>query len=181
MMEAPQTPPKAARAKAFSRILDGLAVLVIAFAVWKIVIAPRIYVSKKSALVAPPVVLPLMDGGTFALAKARGHVVFLDFWASWCAPCKLSIPLIERYKNAHPDALVFSVDSGEPVALASSFARAKNMKRVALDPEMTVTHAFGVDVFPTMIVIDRTGKERAKWIGFNPLIEDSMSRAAATF
>jgi thiol-disulfide isomerase/thioredoxin len=176
--EAPATP---SRRTTLSRILDWLAVVIIAFAIWKLVIAPRIFAGKATSVAAPSVVLPLMNGGTFEIAKARGHVVFLDFWASWCEPCKLSIPLIEHYKTVHPDALVVSVDAGEPDALASRFAREKKMKRVAFDSDLTVTHAFGVDVFPTMIVIDRDGKERAKWIGFNPLIEESMAHAAATF
>ena len=181
-MDTPHAPPSGARkSKLFARVLDVAAVAVIVFAVWKIFIAPRVFVSKTAALAAPPVVVPLQSGGTFALQRARGHVVFLDFWASWCEPCKLSIPLIERYKASHPDALVISVDAGEPVATASAYASRVKMKRVAFDPEMKVTEAFGVQVFPTMVVIDRDGKERAKWIGFNPAIESAMTNAAATF
>ncbi|MBV8601543.1 MAG: TlpA family protein disulfide reductase [Candidatus Eremiobacteraeota bacterium] len=176
-MDTPSAPPSPAstKSKVVSRILDAAAVVLILFAVWKIFVAPRFFTSKAKAVAAPAVVLPLMNGGTFALAKARGHVVFLDFWASWCEPCKLSIPLIERYKKAHPDTLVFSVNAGEPVAVAERYARGANMTRVAFDPEMKVSDAFGVTVFPTMIVIDPDGKERAKWIGFNPLIEQAMA------
>ena len=179
--EAPEAPATPRRRNLLSRVLDWLAILILAFATWRFVIAPRLDTAKTSGVAAPAVVLPLLSGGTFEIAKARGHVVFLDFWASWCEPCKLSIPLIERYKTAHPDALVVSVDAGEPDAVASRFAHQMKMKRVALDPDLTVTHAFGVGVFPTMVVIDREGKERAKWVGFNPLIEESMARAAATF
>jgi thiol-disulfide isomerase/thioredoxin len=168
-------------AKVVSRILDAVAILVIAFAVWKIFISPRIFTSASRAVPAPPIVLSMMDGKPLPLASAHGRVVFLDFWATWCAPCKLSIPLIERYKAAHPDALVVSVDAGEEVGIAKRFAFEHKMKRVAFDPEMTVAHAFGVQVFPTMIVIDRQGKVRAKWIGFNPAIESAMANAAKTF
>lgn len=122
-----------------------------------------------------------MDGGTFDLASARGRVVFLDFWASWCAPCKLSIPLIEHYKAAHPDALVFSIDAGESTAVAARYARGAKMRRVAFDPDMNVTDTLGVQVFPTMIVIGRDGKEHAKWVGYNPLIQQDMARAAARY
>ena len=174
--------PQAARVKGkrWGRVLDVLAVLLIVFAVWKLFVAPRIFIGK-AAIPAPAVALPMLGGATFELARQRGHVVFLDFWASWCEPCKLSIPLIEHYKSTHPDALVISVDAGEPIPVVTQFAREKKMKSVAFDPQMAVSDAFGVGVFPTMIVVDADGKVRAKWIGFNPLIESAMDNAARTF
>jgi thiol-disulfide isomerase/thioredoxin len=164
-----------------NRALDVLAVLLIAFAVWRIFVAPRLFAGKLVAVAAPPVTAPLMDGGKFVLARSHGHVVFLDFWASWCEPCKMSIPLIARYEKSHPDATVISIDAGESISVATRFASLQKMKNVAFDPDMAITHAFGVEVFPTMIVIDPDGKQRAKWIGFNPLIEDAMANAAKTF
>ncbi|MGH7662553.1 MAG: TlpA family protein disulfide reductase [Vulcanimicrobiaceae bacterium] len=147
-------------------------------ALWKFFLGPRIFTGRSAVVQAPQVRVPLMGGGTFDLAAARGHVVFFDFWASWCEPCKQSIPLIEHYKALHPDALVYSVDGGESVATAKRYASAAKMRRVAFDPDLKVSDAFGVSVFPTMIVIGRDGKERAKWIGFNPQIQDEMARAA---
>ncbi len=170
--------PKAPR---LARLLDILAVLLIAAAVWKFFLGPRIFAPRSAIVQAPDVRLPLMNGGTFDLASARGHVVFFDFWASWCEPCKESIPLIERYKALHPNALVYSIDAGEAAATAKRYAEAAKMRRVAFDPDLKVADAFGVSVFPTMIVIGRDGKERAKWIGFNPHIEDAMARAAREY
>jgi len=164
----------------FARIADIAAIVLIALAAWKFLIAPR-FVPAFAPVPAPPLTLPLEDGSSFSLAKARGQVVFLDFWASWCEPCKLSIPLIEQYKTSHPQALVYSVDAGEAESTAARFARSAKMRRVAFDPDMKVADAFGVAVFPTMIVIGRDGKEHAKWIGFNPLIERDMARAASEF
>lgn len=163
------------------RIADAVAVVLIAVAIWKFLIAPRFFAPKFAVVPAPPANLRLMGGGDFDLAKARGQVVFLDFWASWCGPCKLSIPLIERYKAEHPQELVFSVDAGEPASTAARYARSAKMRRVAFDPQMKLADAFGVSVFPTMIVIGRDGKEHAKWIGFNPLIQHDMARAAAEY
>jgi thiol-disulfide isomerase/thioredoxin len=174
-------PAGRSRAHALSRIADAIALGLIALAVWRFLIEPHVPAGRFSAVQAPSVRLPLMGGGTFDLAEARGHVVFLDFWASWCGPCKQSIPLIEHYKATHPDALVVSVDAGEPVRTAEAYARRAKMRRVAFDPDMKVTDAFGVQVFPTMVVIGRDGKERAKWVGFNPLIQQDMARAAARY
>lgn len=175
---SPGATPKAPR---LPKILDVLAVLLIAAAVWKFYLGPRLFASRLSVVQAPDVRLPLMDGGTFDLAAARGRVVFFDFWASWCEPCKQSIPLIEHYKALHPDALVYSVDAGEPVARAKRYAEAAKMRRVAFDPDLKAADAFGISVFPTMIVIGRDGKEHAKWIGFNPQIQDEMARASTKY
>jgi thiol-disulfide isomerase/thioredoxin len=167
--------------RAYTRIADLAAVLLIALAVWKFLIAPRFFGPVFVPVPAPAVSVPLESGGDFVLGRARGQVVFLDFWASWCEPCKMSIPLIEKYKSEHPSALVYSIDAGESIATASRYARSANMKRVAFDPNMKVADAFGVSVFPTMVVIGRDGKEHAKWIGFNPLIGSDMARAASQF
>ena len=162
-----------------ARGLDALAVLVLLFALFQFFVVPKL---RENAVVpAPPVALQSLDGARRPLADLRGRLVFLDFWASWCEPCKQSIPLIEAYKAAHPSALVFSVNGGETVAAAEKYARSAKMRRVAFDPQMAVTDAFQVNVFPTMIVIGKDGKEHAKWIGFNPLIASDMSRAAKEF
>jgi thiol-disulfide isomerase/thioredoxin len=164
----------------FARIADIAALALIALAAWKFLIAPR-FAPAFVPVQAPALSLPLEGGGSFSLARAHGQVVFLDFWASWCEPCKLSIPLIEQYKAAHPGALVFSIDAGETESVAARYARKANMRRVAFDPNMKAADAFGVADFPTMIVIGRDGKEHAKWIGFNPLIGRDMARAASAF
>lgn len=164
-----------------ARIADAFALLLIALAIWRFFVAPHWFAPQFAVVPVPATNLQLMDGGAFNLADARGHVVFLDFWASWCEPCKQSIPLIEHYKAAHPDALVFSIDAGELVNVAERYARSAKMRRVALDPDMKVTDAFGVHVFPTMIVIGRDGKEHAKWVGYNPQIQQEMAAAAARY
>jgi thiol-disulfide isomerase/thioredoxin len=165
----------------FARIADVAALALIALAAWKFLIAPRFFGPTFVPVPAPALTLPLEGGGTFNLAKAHGQVVFLDFWASWCEPCKLSIPLIEQYKAAHPQTLVYSIDAGEVESVAARYARKANMRRVAFDTNMKAADAFGVDVFPTMIVIGRDGKQHAKWIGFNPLIARDMARAETAF
>lgn len=174
-------PVAAPKMRRSARFLDALALLIISLAVWKFVVQPLIFPARMKAVVAPHVRLPLMGGGTFDLAHARGHVVFLDFWASWCEPCKESIPLVQGYKAEHPQALVYSIDAGESVSTATEYARRKGMRDVAFDPDLKIADRFGVDGFPTMIVIGRDGKEHARWSGFNPLIRTDMSRAAREY
>lgn len=163
-----------------ARILDVLAIAVILFGVYKFVIAPRDFAAFPVRK-APPVSLPAMAGGQFSLAQLRGKVVFLDFWASWCEPCQASLPLVEHFARTHPEAVVVAIDAGESPSVASAFARKRDLQNVVFDQQMNAANAFTVDGFPTMVVVDPQGMERAKWFGFNPAIESLMSTALDTF
>lgn len=175
-MVEPQAPTKR-RWLTMGRLWDVLAVLVIAFVIWKIFIAPR-SLKPANAYPAPHVSYQKLDGGMFHLTDARGKVLFLDFYASWCDPCKLEAPLIARYARKHPDVRVVSVDVGESRALAAGFAKRYNVKDVVLDPSALSSAYFQIQGFPTVVVVDPEGKIRATWSGFNPAIDMAMSNAA---
>jgi len=162
-----------------ARGLDVLAVLIVSFALFEFFIAPRL--AENHIVPAPPMSLATLDGGRFTIDRQRGRLTYLDFWATWCAPCRQSIPLIQRFARSHPEVDVVSIDVGEPPAVVDAFVRKHPMERVALDPDQTAAHAFGVADFPTMVVIDRQGNQRAKWVGFNPEIEAQMAAAEARF
>jgi thiol-disulfide isomerase/thioredoxin len=162
-----------------SRALDALAVLVVLFVLYRIFVAPR-DLSAKNAHPAPHVVYQTLSGKPFALAQQRGHVVFLDFWASWCEPCKLSLPLVEKFARAHPEVEVIAVDVGEPRGVVAAFARDHHMEHVGLDPKTLSQGFFQLNGFPTMVVVDPQGRIRATWTGFNPAIQMNMAHAAQT-
>jgi thiol-disulfide isomerase/thioredoxin len=151
----------------------------IAFVVWKIFVAPRSF-SAPGAHPAPHAVYSLLDGGTFRLADQGGRIVFLDFYASWCEPCKIELPLVERWARGHHGAVVIPIDVGEPRSTVAEFARRHSLSSVALDPHASAQPLFGVQGFPTIVVIDPTGHIRAKWEGLNPAIGLAMSNASAT-
>jgi thiol-disulfide isomerase/thioredoxin len=162
-----------------ARGLDVLAVVIVLAAVAKFFVLPRL--PHRAIVQAPAVTLPTLAGGRFDLARNRGHVVFLDFWASWCDPCRASIPLVQHFRRTHPGIDVVSVDVGEDVKLVRPFAARFKMDDVALDPDMTVAHAFGVSGYPTLVAIDPAGRIRASWIGFDPGIEREMALVAARY
>ena len=162
-----------------TRGLDLLAALIVLIALYVVFIAPRLVAGR--IVPAPPVSLATLDGGRFSLDRRPGRVTFLDFWATWCEPCRQSIPLIQRYARLHPEVDVVSIDVGEPPGVVGGFARAHPMKRIALDPDQTAANAFGVVNFPTMVVVDPQGNERAKWVGFNPEIESAMAGAEGRY
>jgi thiol-disulfide isomerase/thioredoxin len=162
-----------------SKLLDILAVLVVAFILYRIFVAPR-YLSLESAHPAPHVTYQTLSGKPFVLTQHRGRVVFLDFWASWCEPCKLSLPMVEKFARTHPEVDVVPVDVGEPREVVSSFARTHGMQGVAIDPQALSQGFFQLNGFPTMAVIDPQGRLRATWAGFNPAIQLNMAHAEQT-
>jgi thiol-disulfide isomerase/thioredoxin len=162
-----------------ARGLDALAVVVVLVAVVKFLVLPHL--SQRQIVQAPPVKLATLGGDRFDLERSRGHLVFLDFWATWCDPCRESIPLVQHFKHEHPHVQVVSIDVGEPVDLVRPFAERFKMGDVALDPDLTVAHAFGVTGYPTMFAIDGTGRVRARWIGYNPNIERDMADITAQY
>lgn len=158
------------------RVWDLLALAIIAYVAYRLLIAPR-DLDRSAAYPAPRVAYATLAGRPFVLAQQRGRVVFLDFWASWCEPCKLSLPLVESYARHHPGVAVIPIDVGEPRPVVAAFAQAHGMKDVALDPQARSSGFFDLRGFPTMVVIDPRGRIRATWTGFNPAIELNMGHA----
>jgi thiol-disulfide isomerase/thioredoxin len=156
-----------------------VAVLVVLFLLYRIFIAPRA-LSVASAHPAPHVTFQTLSGKPFVLTEHRGRVLFLDFWASWCEPCKISLPMVEKFARAHPEVDVVAIDLGEPRAVVAAFARAHGMEHVALDPGRLSQGYFQIEGLPTMVVIDRQGRIRATWAGLNPAIQANMAHAAQT-
>jgi thiol-disulfide isomerase/thioredoxin len=162
------------------RFWDALAALVIGFAIWKIFVAPRSF-ETAGTHPAPAAIYERLNGGAFRVADQRGRVLFLDFYASWCEPCKLELPLVESWSRKHPRATVVPVDVGEERAIATVFARQYRLHNVALDPKGSARALFALQGFPTVVVIDRSGFIRATWEGLNPAIGLAMTHALSSF
>ena len=146
-----------------------------AFVAWKIFLAPRALDTRPYP--APRIAYSKLDGGTFHISDVHGRVLFLDFYASWCEPCQLETPMIQRYARKNPQVAVVPIDVGEPAIVAADFAKRYKLKGVVLDPSSLSNGFFQIGGFPTVVVIDPQGRIRATWTGFNPAIELAMSNA----
>lgn len=162
-----------------NRLWDLLALVIVLAIAWKLFFAPRA-LSLATARPAPHAVYALLDGGTFAVTQARGHVLFLDFYATWCEPCRRELPDVEAYALAHPEVDVVPVDVGEAQPVVAAFARALHLRGVALDPQALSRGFFALTGFPTIVTIDPQGRVRARWEGYNPAIESAMANAQRT-
>jgi peroxiredoxin len=113
---------------------------------------------------APQFALATVGGDEVDLAGLRGKVVLVNFWATWCVPCKQELPDIDavqhRYTNAGFSAL--GVDNREPAATVSSFAAKTPVSfPLLLDPGNAVANAYRLLGLPTSYLLDRDGIVRA--------------------
>ncbi len=160
-------------------VFDAIAIALVFFIAYRLLVAPR-FLSETSAYPAPAVRYETLSGAPFVLANHRGHVVFLEFYASWCAPCKISLPLVESFARSHPEVQVVPIDVGEPREVAVAFAHEHALLNVAIDPRALSRGFFQLEGFPTMVVIDPRGRIRATWQGLNPAVQLNMAHAAKT-
>lgn len=101
-----------------------------------------------------------LDGASDSLAHYRGSVVFLNLWASWCAPCRSETPALEQLyeENRARGLVVLGIDQGESAAAAGAFVRQMKLRYpIFLDAEQQYGRAYAAIGLPTSLVIDRTG------------------------
>jgi thiol-disulfide isomerase/thioredoxin len=166
------------RVKIANRVWELLAIGLVLAIAWKIWIAPHRLTMKPYP--APHAVYQRLDGGVFRVTSARGRVLFLDFYASWCQPCRQELPNVEAFARTHPAAEVVPIDVGEPKAVVARFATQLRLRGVAMDPQTLSRGFFGIEGFPTIVTVDRNGQVRAVWAGYNPLIESALANALTT-
>lgn len=113
---------------------------------------------------------PLRATPDFDPAQYRGRVVWLDFWASWCAPCKLSFPYMRDLARRHGgDLAVVTVNLDRSRAAADAFlARAGTDLPVIYDNSGALARQYRVADMPTSVLIDRSGRVRFTHRGFHP-------------
>jgi len=119
---------------------------------------------------APNFSLPLLDGGTASLSDFRGKVVILDFWASWCPPCKREIPdfiaLQRRYQSKGLQIVGVALDETEPVR---TYAAGQGINYPILVGNAAIARVYGgISGIPTTFVIDRNGKIVRRYEGYRP-------------
>ncbi len=125
---------------------------------------PRLHVGDP----APNFAYTLTDGSTHTLHDLRGQKVLINFWATWCAPCEVEMPDLERAAQQLGDAglVVLAVNHSEQVDVIESFAQKLGITfPLIANPDRDIIHGFGVINLPTSYFIDTNGLVSYKHIG----------------
>jgi peroxiredoxin len=124
----------------------------------------------KEGFAAPDFTLDLLGGGKVSLSDLRGKVVLVNFWTSWCPPCRLEMPAIEKTYRSYKD-IGFVVIGLNLTAQDSEQAAAGFVKEIgvtfpiALDRDNAIGNLYRVTALPTSYFIDRNGVIRSVVVG----------------
>jgi peroxiredoxin len=116
----------------------------------------------------PDFTLPTLDGGSITLSHLKGKVVLINFWTTWCPPCREEMPSLERlYRHfKYEDFTLLAVDIMENPETVKRFARDYNLSfPILLDKQGEVSAKYAANAIPTTYIIDKQGKAVGKAIG----------------
>ena len=117
---------------------------------------------------APDFALQLLDGSRMTLSGLRGKPVILNFWATWCPPCRTEMPDLQAVWQEHQSegVVIVGVDLGEdPATVQSYVSRVGVTYPIALDIDQRVGETYGTGSLPTTYFIDRNGTVRDRYTG----------------
>lgn len=151
-----------------------------------LVVALALPLASAASQPAPDFTLKRLDGPNLRLAEQRGQVIALNFWASWCAPCRVEMPHLNRLHDKYRDAgfsfLGVNVDD-DPAKAAAEAAKLGIRFPVLLDQIKAVSKLYGLAAMPTTVLIDRDGQVRHVHQGYRNGVEvtyDQQIRALVT-
>lgn len=133
---------------------------------------------------APDFTLTDTAGKTVKLSALKGKVVYLDFWATWCPPCRAALPhtqkISQRAEARRGDVVVLAVNVQEPRAEITKFMKDhKYTFRVPMDTNGGVSTKYGGDAIPTFAVVDKKGFVHWSTQGFGEGTADQIDKAIA--
>jgi thiol-disulfide isomerase/thioredoxin len=117
---------------------------------------------------APSIVGKELGGASFSLRRDLGHVVVVNFWASWCGPCKAEAPNLSTlaFQERHNNVDVVGVVFDDPVASAKAFQTYYgSLYPSVIDPGGAIANNYGVTSPPTTFIINAQGKVAAELLG----------------
>jgi peroxiredoxin len=134
---------------------------------------------------APAFSLPTLDGAKVNLADQKGKVVVLDFWATWCPPCRKSLPHTQELSSdadrVHKGLVVWLIDDKEDAATVKKFLKDNSYHfTVPMDHPGEVLAKYLVRGIPTTVIIGRDGVIQKVFIGFGPNTAKAVEAAVDT-
>jgi len=128
----------------------------------------------------PPIDLTLKDlaGGTVHLRELRGQVVLVNYWASWCSPCRDEMPILEAFYQAHQSEgfTLLSINVSESADDAAEYVMVNGYTfPIWSDPTGNTMIELGINGLPASILLDEGGRVQKVWFG--PLTQEMLEAA----
>ena len=111
------------------------------------------------------------------LTGKKGNIMILNFWATWCAPCKKEMPSLEKLSKLYPEIIIYPINVEKPNKdKTSKFFKDLNISKLNIyfDSSFALVKLFNMRGVPTSILIDKNGKEFARVIGEIDFFEESF-------
>jgi|HubBroStandDraft_1064217.scaffolds.fasta_scaffold00638_1 TonB family protein len=116
-----------------------------------------------------------LDGREVQLSSLRGKVVLLDFWATWCGPCRAEMPAIEKIYRKEKDIEVFGIDVGEDREIIQKFLRDQKITYpILLAAQSRVQQDYAANALPSVVILDKNGVIRSYKKGYKQGIEKGL-------
>ena len=109
-----------------------------------------------------------LDGKELSLSDLKGKKVFINFWATWCPPCKAEMPEIEKIyqETKNSDLVIVAIEIGEPLSTVKPFINNNKYNfKVLLDLDQSVATKYGISAIPTSYFINKSGNIVSKNVG----------------
>lgn len=144
-----------------------IAAILAAACILGLVLLPRLGRSggRMAGKPAPAFTLPVAHNGEpdarMSLEDLKGKPVLIDFWASWCGPCAMQAPILDRIAKRYDDQglVVLGVNVDDEAAVARAYAARKGITYpILVDESGAVQRSYGVDKLPSLVLVDRTGQ-----------------------
>lgn len=129
--------------------------------------------------VAPLFHLRTANGGVFKLSKCRNKVVVIEFWATWCPPCCVALPILAQVTSSFPkeDVCFIAINEKENSETVKSFLSERSLSvKVGLDSAGEVAQAYRAVGLPQTVVIGRDGKIKSIHVGINSEFKDTIAK-----
>lgn len=140
--------------------------------------APKAKSELPTAKVAPEnFIVTGQDGKTISTADLKGKVVFMNFWASWCPPCRAEFPSIQKFYDrygSNPNVVFLTVNLDEDPALGKAYLQKQNYTLPFLVPAGNIPPAYFGGSLPTTVVLDKTGEIRLHHAGMADYSKNSF-------
>jgi thiol-disulfide isomerase/thioredoxin len=142
-------------------------------------------VTTPSGTPAPDFEAPLLDGGRFHLADARGNVVALAFWATWCEPCQEELPQLDALaRKLSPTGVRFyavNIETADRKPSIEKFRNGAGLTMPIVYDGSTPSELYRVETIPHLVIIDRAGQVARVLDGVHPVseVEAAVRLAAA--